>query len=189
MSLPSPFELERFVRALNFAAVRHQRQRRKGRGGAPYVNHLIEVTLLLVEHGVTDEDTLCAAVLHDTVEDASVAIAELRHRFGPVVADTVRLLTDDPDVSRWEARSAQVSEACSLTIGAQNVRVADKISNLRAIITSPPPTWSVEWKLAYYEWARMVVGECTEANEALRQTFCAVHREGMKTLELIQRSR
>lgn len=170
--------------ALNFAALRHRSQRRKGREGAPYVNHLIEVAHVLTRHGVEDPVTLCAAILHDAVEDAEVTAEELVQRFGGVVTSIVLELTDDPDVPRWTTKLAQIEGAPSLSDRAQDIRVADKISNLRGVLTSPPSGWSIERKLAYYAWAEQVVVGCTRARAGLRRTFEDVHASGRAALEL-----
>jgi guanosine-3',5'-bis(diphosphate) 3'-pyrophosphohydrolase len=53
-----------FVRALAFASHKHSRQRRKDADAAPYINHPIAVaSILAIEAGISDRDTLCAALL------------------------------------------------------------------------------------------------------------------------------
>ena len=173
-----------FLEVLNFAALRHRHQRRKGRAGAPYVNHLIEVAHLLASHRVEDPEILCAAILHDAVEDAEVTLTEIEGRFGGRVARIVRELTDDPTLPVWQRKVAQVEGASSLSEDAQHVRVADKISNLRGVLTSPPERWSLERKLAYYGWAAQVVAGCVRADRGLLETFSQVHESGMTALQL-----
>jgi hypothetical protein len=57
-----------FVRALAFASRKHSQQRRKDADASPYINHPIAlVSILAVEAGINDCDTLCAALLHDTI--------------------------------------------------------------------------------------------------------------------------
>jgi GTP diphosphokinase / guanosine-3',5'-bis(diphosphate) 3'-diphosphatase len=59
-----------FVRALAFASHKHSQQRPKDADASPYINHPIaRVSILVVETGINDRDTLCAALLHDTIED------------------------------------------------------------------------------------------------------------------------
>ena len=59
-----------FVRALAFASRKHTQQRRKDTDASPYINHPIAlVSILAVEACINDCDTLCAALLHDTIED------------------------------------------------------------------------------------------------------------------------
>lgn len=63
-----------FVRALAFASRKHSKQRRKDADASPYINHPIAlVSILAVEAGINDWDTLCAGLLHDTIEDTRMA--------------------------------------------------------------------------------------------------------------------
>ena len=179
---PEGWHVRIFVEALNFAAVRHRTQRRKGRSGAPYINHLIEVAHLLTIHGEVDEEVLAAAVLHDAVEDVGVTEAELRALFGDRVADLVMCVSDDMALPTWERKLRQVEHAGSLSPEAQNIKVADKISNLRGILTSPPEYWSLERKQAYYRWAREVVRACHLANPGLLAMFDDVYASGLTCL-------
>ena len=65
-------------RALSFAADKHRDQRRKDDHGSPYINHPIDLARVLCdEGGVTDTQVLCAALLHDTVEDTDTRVEEL----------------------------------------------------------------------------------------------------------------
>jgi (p)ppGpp synthase/HD superfamily hydrolase len=60
------------LKAIAFAADKHRRQRRKDAEASPYINHPIAVATVLASEGdVSDEPTLLAAVLHDTVEDSN----------------------------------------------------------------------------------------------------------------------
>src|SRR5437764_9910627 len=84
------------LRAIAFAADKHRRQRRKDVEASPYINHPIAVaTVLAAEGDVSDEPTLLAAALHDTVEDTQTTFLELEEHFGSEVAGVVRELTDD----------------------------------------------------------------------------------------------
>jgi guanosine-3',5'-bis(diphosphate) 3'-pyrophosphohydrolase len=163
-----------FLDALNFVAVRHRSQRRKGRAGAPYINHLIEVAWILTQHGVDDIDVLCAALLHDAVEDAGVNESEIRKRFGARVAGMVRMLTDDDSKMLADRKQEQVDLSGTLPPEVQDIRIADKISNLRGILTSPPENWSLARKQTYYRWAQAVVRECTEGRPSKRSSIPAL---------------
>lgn len=175
-----------FLDALNFAALRHRGQRRKGRDGAPYVNHLIEVAHILTSHGFEGTEILCAAVLHDVIEDAGASPDELRARFGSRVTALVLEVTDDKALPFWERKIAQIRNAARLSQDAQQIRVADKISNLRGVLTSPPEAWSLERKLGYYAWADQVVQHCGRASPALVLTFRAVHEAGAAALQVVR---
>ena len=73
--------------AYHFAATYHRDQRR--RSGEPYINHPVEVALILAKDLHMDADTVCAALLHDTVEDTSATLDDLTERYGQVVAELV----------------------------------------------------------------------------------------------------
>ncbi len=80
-----------FVRALAFASRKHSQQRRKDADASPYINHPISlVSILAVEAGINDRDTLCAALLHDTIEDTDTSVEELVEAFGSPVASLVQ---------------------------------------------------------------------------------------------------
>src|SRR3989442_9516012 len=65
-------DLALLLKALAFAAHKHRDQRRKDAESSPYINHPIALADALInEGGVTDVEVLCAALLHDTVEDRS----------------------------------------------------------------------------------------------------------------------
>jgi len=72
-------QLGAFVKAVAFAADKHRNQRRKDADASPYINHPI---VLANEGGVDDVTVLCAAVLHDTIEDTETAVDEIRALFG-----------------------------------------------------------------------------------------------------------
>ena len=89
------------LRAIHFAAGRHRDHRRKDSRQTPYVNHLIEVALLLSEVvGDSDPDLIIAGLLHDTVEDVGVTRDELEAQFGEGVAALVLAVTDDKNLLR-----------------------------------------------------------------------------------------
>ncbi len=74
------------LRAALFAAHKHRDQRRKDDAASPYINHpLALASVLAVEGGITDAATLCAALLHDTVEDTETTGDEIEREFGAEV--------------------------------------------------------------------------------------------------------
>jgi guanosine-3',5'-bis(diphosphate) 3'-pyrophosphohydrolase len=163
------------LRALDFAAVRHADQRRKGEGGAPYVNHLIEVAMLLAEvGGVEDEEILVAAVLHDVVEDTPTSIDEVGDRFGERVKHIVRSVTDDKSLPRTERRRLVLEHLVHADVSTKLVKLADLSSNMNM----PPAEWSRERLLAYVEWsseaARLCAGVCAALDELYRERLTRV---------------
>ena len=84
------------VEAVAFAASKHRDQRRKDVAASPYINHPIALANVLAnEGGVTNLTALCAAVLHDTVEDTDTTEQELAERFGSDIASVVMEVNDD----------------------------------------------------------------------------------------------
>jgi predicted HD phosphohydrolase len=78
------------MRAADFAARKHTKQKRKGEEAEPYLNHLIEVASLVAESIDGRPDVVIAALLHDAVEDQDVTNAEIADLFGQRVAFSCR---------------------------------------------------------------------------------------------------
>jgi (p)ppGpp synthase/HD superfamily hydrolase len=172
--------VRKVLAAAYFAAARHAPQRRKGSLGEPYVNHLLEVAELLASTAdELDTNLIVAALLHDTIEDAGVTRAELAERFGEDVAALVAEVSDDKSLPREARKARQVEEAARKSPRAQALGAADKISNLRSIVSSPPADWSFDRKVEYVRWARQVVGRFAQLNGPLaaefRQTSAKLH--------------
>jgi len=170
------------IRAAQFAAVKHSAQRRKGQVAEPYVNHVLEVAHLVAEAGL-DADVVSAALLHDTVEDTDTSAAELEAAFGPLVTSLVLELTDDKSLLKAERKRLQVERAPHKSAGAQAIKAADKISNLRGILASPPAAWSEQQKREYFDFAHAVVAGLGHAPESLRAEFEAVYHRFPGTVE------
>lgn len=159
--------MEQFVRAAQFAAVRHRGQRRK-RGEVPYVNHVLGVARWVSEiGGVRDPITLIAAVLHDTIEDTDTSREELEREFGVEVADVVVEVSDDPSLSKVERKRAQIEHAPQLSHRARVLKLADKLDNLRDLAAAPPESWSPSRVRGYFCWAHAVVAAIGDANPGL----------------------
>src|ERR1051326_7161673 len=108
-------ELALLLKALTFAARKHRDQRRKYARASPYINHPIALADVLVnEAGVTDVEVLCAALLHDTIEDTETTPGELDREFGRDIADIVAELTDNKMLRKRTRKRMQIAHAaCS----------------------------------------------------------------------------
>jgi GTP diphosphokinase / guanosine-3',5'-bis(diphosphate) 3'-diphosphatase len=82
----TPQDVETIQRAYNVASQAHMGTLR--RSGEPYIQHPLEVALLLADMRI-DADSIVAALLHDVVEDTDFALDELRQQFGDAVANIV----------------------------------------------------------------------------------------------------
>ena len=151
-------QLEILMRALAFAADKHKNQRRKDPEASPYINHPITLAGILVAEGqITDLETICGALLHDTIEDTETTEAELANAFGTVIARIVMEVSDDQRLPKPERKKAQITHAPALSTRARAVKLADKIANLRDVADCPPRDWSLERRRAYYDWAKQVI--------------------------------
>ncbi len=174
-------DLVQVTRALDYAAKKHVDQRRKGEAQEPYVNHLIEVANLLTEATNGDDANLViAGVLHDCIEDQGVTYEELVGRFGRDVADIVREVTDDKSLLKAERKRLQIEHAPHASARARMLKIADKTSNLRAMVASPPSGWDEQRKRDYFTWAQAVVAGCRGVNAFLETKFDEAYRIGQK---------
>ena len=121
------------LKAIAFAADKHRHQRRKDAEASPYINYPIAVaTVLAAEGDVSDETTLVAAALHDTVEDTQTTFVELEEHFGPDVAGLVRELTDDKSLAKVERKRLQIEHAQDSSIAA---KFGGEVSAVRSRVT------------------------------------------------------
>lgn len=166
------------LRAANFAAERHRDQRRLGVEETPYINHPFAVASALCdEGGVADVELLAAALLHDTIEDTATTQEELRKAFGARIAGIVAEVTDDKRLSKAERKRKQLDHAADVSAEAKQLKIADKLCNLRDIIASPPANWPLFRKHQYFEWAKEVVDQVRDANPRLAAKFDAAYAQ------------
>jgi (p)ppGpp synthase/HD superfamily hydrolase len=158
--------------AADFAARRHTGQQRKGRGNEPYVNHLAEVAnLLSIATDGTDAELVAAGWLHDTIEDTATTHRELAKTFGERVAALVVEVTDDMTLPKEERRQKQIVDARKKSPGAKLIKIADKISNIRARILPRPNQEERDDLIDYVTWAEKVVAGCQGVNAMLDRMF------------------
>ena len=97
------------LKATQFAADRHRNQRRKDAESSPYINHPIALANVLAnEGGVTDPVVLCAALLHDTIEDTNTTADELRTMFGEAITSVVLEVNDDKSLPKAKRKELQI---------------------------------------------------------------------------------
>lgn len=174
------------LRAAVFAARVHSTHRRKGTAQEPYVNHVLEVAAILADHGAPPEAQI-AALLHDTVEDSSddpepVTLDRLAAEFGAAVAAVVGEVSDDKSLPKETRKALQVRHAPGRSDAAKQLKLADKISNLRAIVAAPLADWNHARRLEYIGWAGRVAAGLKGVNPALDALFDATYREACARL-------
>ena len=132
----SEADREKAERAYCFAAEKHRNQKR--RSGELYINHPVEVAIILAELKM-DCDVVCAALLHDTVEDTETSLADVAGIFGETVGelvDGVTKLTNIEVDSMDEKQALNLRKmflAMSRDIRVVIVKLADRLHNMRTL--------------------------------------------------------
>ena len=177
---------EHYDAALVLAARAHRDQRRKG-SDVPYLIHPVHVSTILLRHGFPEE-LILAGLLHDVVEDADIPLADIEARFGPSVAEVVKVLTEqkrENDVERpWEVRKQESLERLlPASPGALAVKAADVLHNARSLARQVrdegPSVWDYytrgpEQSMWYYRSVAEMVGERLGAHPLARELDKAV---------------
>ena len=138
----APDEMAKVDEAYRFAAEFHKNQKR--RSGEAYINHPVEVALILAHDLHMDEDVICAALLHDTVEDTPATLADLKDLFGETVAELVDGVTKltSIEVDSMDAKQAlnlrKMFLAMSRDIRVVIIKLADRLHNMRTLAALPP---------------------------------------------------
>ena len=125
--------------ALFYANEAHRGQKRKWTG-RPYIEHPIAVAMM-VRSVTADPDAICAALLHDVVEDTDRTLDEIRVIFGGEIADLVEMLTDvstPEDGSREKRKALDRAHLAAASPKAKTVKLADLISNTSSIVEHDP---------------------------------------------------
>lgn len=123
--------MDRVPLAISYACRKHRTQLRKD-GETPYVAHPMRVLLIVLrEFGETDEDTLAAAVLHDTIEDTTADYDEVAEAFGEAVARYVALLTKDKRLPEREREDRFFEQLRTAPLPVKLCKIADTLDNLR----------------------------------------------------------
>ena len=168
----SEADLKQLLKALAFAAHKHRDQRRKDVEASPYINHPIALANILCNEGhITDISVICAALLHDTVEDTDTTPEELEREFGEEIRNIVMDVTDDKRLGKAVRKQRQIEHAAHISDPAKRVKLADKISNLRDVVSNPPADWDLQRRQEYFDWAKAVIDELRGAHGPLEALF------------------
>ncbi|MBQ9898233.1 MAG: bifunctional (p)ppGpp synthetase/guanosine-3',5'-bis(diphosphate) 3'-pyrophosphohydrolase [Ruminococcus sp.] len=134
------YDLSKIITAYEFAAKAHEGQKRSS--GQAYIIHPLAVAYILLELGM-DTDTICAALLHDVVEDTPATLDDLKKRFGQDVAmlvDGVTKLGKMPIFSREEMQAENIRKillAMSQDIRVMIIKLCDRLHNMRTLKYRP----------------------------------------------------
>ncbi|SFM72996.1 RelA/SpoT family protein [Thermodesulforhabdus norvegica] len=129
-------EGDRIFEAFEYASALHKDQKRKS--GEPYITHPVSVAEIIArEFEILDVTLLCAALLHDTVEDVPhVDLSDLRKRFGQAVADFVDGCTKiglGHDGNSVYMTHSKILKSASRRLGVLIIKLADRLHNLRTL--------------------------------------------------------
>ncbi len=134
------YDMKRISDALDFAVKAHEGQLRKS--GEPYISHPISVAKILINYDC-DTDTIIAALLHDTVEDTAYTLDDIKHLFGPEVAELVDGVTKLGKIQFSSKEEFQVENLRKMLLAmAKDIRViliklADRLHNMRTMDHQP----------------------------------------------------
>jgi guanosine-3',5'-bis(diphosphate) 3'-pyrophosphohydrolase len=136
----SPLDRDAVERGFAFACDHHADQRR--RSGEDFITHPVEVAKICAGLRL-DTETLCAALLHDTVEDTSASLDEVRETFGDAIAqlvDGVTKLTEITFQSRDEHQAENYRKmmvAMATDVRVILIKLADRLHNMRTLDALP----------------------------------------------------
>ena len=137
----TPEESSRVYDAFLLAAQAHEGVKRKS--GEPYITHPLEVARILAEMHL-DADAVCAALLHDVIEDTEYTYADIERQFGTVVANLVEGVTKLESAHFLDKAAASKAsfqkfmQAMSADFRVVIIKLADRLHNLRTLSHQKP---------------------------------------------------
>ena len=158
----APVDTALLDRAIIFAVRAHAGTERRGKG-FPYIVHPMEAVSIAATI-TSDQESLAAAALHDTVEDTDVTVDQIRSEFGERIASLVAAETDavmegKSENETWhERKQAAIDRLARVSSDAKIVAMGDKLSNMRAIARDYAVQGDALWNLFHvndpreHEW-------------------------------------
>ncbi|MEL7163786.1 MAG: HD domain-containing protein, partial [Bacteroidota bacterium] len=136
---PNVVDREQMLRAYELANYSHRYQRRKS--GEPYMYHPIAVARICAEEIGLGPTAICAALLHDVVEDTPVSLDDIRAEFGERIALMVGGLTKLDSAYTNESQQAanfkKVLSTLIVDVRIVLIKMADRLHNMRTIKSMP----------------------------------------------------
>ena len=191
--------LDKISKAIKFAVKAHDGQKRKITG-IPSVLHSLEAASI-VAYMTSDEDVICASVLHDVAEDTKYALKDIEKRFGKRVAYLVSSETENKRSSlapetTWKIRKEETLAHLRQTTD-KNVKtlwLGDKLSNVRSIYNEYLTVGDDIWKNFHvkdknlHKWYYESVAEILKKDFADSPFFCEYERLVNKIFKKEQRN-
>jgi len=133
-------DFDLIAKAYNYAVIAHGEQKRKS--GEPYIIHPVEVALILTEIEM-DSASICAALLHDVIEDTSFDYKNLEQEFGEEIAMLVEGVTKLSRINFKTREEAQAENLRKMFLAMANdirvvlIKLADRLHNMRTLNYQP----------------------------------------------------
>lgn len=179
--------------------------RKKGRRDGvdiPDVNHSFRVAIRLVEAGITDEETIAAALLHDTIEDSNTSVEEIENKFGATVARAVFLLsktqfvhTEDDQPKKvpsaiYYGRMDDENEDEKVRLMVKRIKYADRIDNLASFLIMDLNAFMNQNRSVHeallgnlQETFDYLLDDIDPQNEQLRNDLDRMYHRGMRKID------
>jgi GTP diphosphokinase / guanosine-3',5'-bis(diphosphate) 3'-diphosphatase len=141
---------------------------------------LLEVAALVAE--AAESSTRSSPLLHDAIEDQKISPGVIAEQFCEDVAEIGLEATEDKSLSREARKAAQIATASHKSHLARLIKLADKISNVRSVTTSPPVDWSTQRRREYIEFCAAVVNELRGTSSVLEAEFDAAKEIALRTV-------
>ncbi len=135
------YDTDKIRRAYELADSAHEGQMRSS--GEKYITHPLSVAMILLDY-LMDTDTICAALMHDVVEDTEITLDEIKKKFGADVAlmvDGVTKIGQVPLNTKEEQQAENIRKiliAMSKDIRVIIIKLADRLHNMRTLYARPP---------------------------------------------------
>lgn len=165
---PQMGNAHRLATANVFACKAHANKFRDD-GKTPYAVHPVRVTEYLRRLAKEiDEDVLCAALLHDTIEDSAVTFDTIAAQFGDDVAVLVAELTNDNRLPKTRRRAQMMEHLKDLSPRAKRIKLADRLDNVSDLIRG---FGTAEKRTRYAEETQRLLNACEGACEPLEKAL------------------
>lgn len=164
---------DKLARAALCASQSHANQTRDD-GKTPYVVHVFRVAEYLRSiGGESDEDVLCAAYLHDTIEDCGATFDTIAGQFGAEVAALVAELTNDNRLPKNQRRSTMIDHLHFVSPRAKRIKLADRLDNVTDLLrgTGSTPEKCQRYILETERILKACEDACPPLEDALRAVF------------------
>ncbi len=172
------------LRTYEFAELKHRGQVRAGEKKLPYITHPLAVATLVAEAGGSAE-AICAALLHDVMEDCGVTSDQIldlysNKQFGQSVLAIVQEVTDPAGLPYEKKKERQIAMMASgYSSEAALLKAADQTCNMQDLVATPP-RWGKGEEEAYIASMRRLVEARPDINLTIKALFDKAYEEACR---------